>query len=430
MVNPVVGTTPTAVYPASRSWLGVGREAFAGTAVLPTNTIPMDAKSYSPEDMPKFLPDEALRGNMALLYNEILGPADASFSFGGPNFLDTYGFFLDNIFGDLSTVGTSNGTAATSFSGSPAVGATQITVGAVTGFAIGQNVQIDTGSVAEVVTLTGTAASTLIFGGNYLRFAHGASGTVFTVGGPFTHTFALLNQGLGYGGIQGAQPPTHTITDNTNIITTGTYANAFGARAYPSACLSAFDITGNSEQLMDIKITGNSWPSVIPSGTATKAISTTIPVANWRSTVFIGGTAALNQVYDVGEYTLNVKRQLQVYWTDQGAQTPYIIARGPLSISGGMNFTVPSDDSPLNLMLQNTQPQLQINLSNGLGGSAAASITYNSQVTAFTKSKPTRNAVLIGYDTSWDAVANSTNVGGSGGLAPGTFTLVNYVPTY
>ena len=61
----------------------------------PTNTVPVDAKSLAPEDMPKFLPDEAIRGSMAMLYNEIIGPDDATFSFGGPNFLDVHGFFLD-----------------------------------------------------------------------------------------------------------------------------------------------------------------------------------------------------------------------------------------------------------------------------------------------------------------------------------------------
>ena len=112
----------------------------------PTNTIPMDAKSYSPEDTPKFLPDEAIRGSMAMLYEDIIGPADATFSFGGPAFLDTHGFFLDNIFGDLSTTGTVSAGTSTSFSGSPAVGATAITVGNGTTFTVGQTVQIDTGS--------------------------------------------------------------------------------------------------------------------------------------------------------------------------------------------------------------------------------------------------------------------------------------------
>jgi hypothetical protein len=441
--NPVVGVQPTAVAPSERSWLGVARELTAGTAVLPTNTIPMDPKSFSPEDTPKFLPDEAIRGQMALLYNEILGPADATFSFGGPNFLDTYGYFLDNIFGDLSSGynGTfSGGTVATT--AGPAVGATVATVAsAVTpGWTAGSYIQFEpTGSsISEVVKVTGTTATNVYFANNPLRFAHGLGGSIYTVGtaptATFTHVFALLNQTLGYAGLPGAQPPTHTLTDNTNLITgtAQTYgpANPFGARQYPMACVSALDFTGNAEQLIDIKVTGNSWPSVVPSTVPTNVVSNTIPVAAWKSAVYLGGTAAANQVFNVGEWTVNLKRELHVYFTAQNAQTPFIIARGPFSAAGSTMFSVASDDTDLYLMIENIQPQMQITVSNGLSGTSAVTLTFNAQVTAFVKDKISRNSVLIGYDASYDCVANSTNVGGSGGLAPISVTLVNGIATY
>lgn len=441
-VNPVVGVQPTAVAPSERSWLGVGREITAGTAVLPTNTIPMDAKSYSPEDTPKFLPDEAIRGQMALLYNEILGPADGTFSFGGPNFLDSYGFFLDNIFGDLSTGynGTFTATAPT-ITTAPAVGATVVTVTtASTGYAAGTYIQLEpsASAIAEVVKVTGTTATNIYFGNNPLRFAHGLGGSVYTIGttpgATFTHTFALLNQTLGYAGLPGAQPPTHTITDNTNIITgtVQTYgpANPYGARAYPMACVSALDFSGNAEQLINIKVTGNCWPSVVPATTATNVVSNVIPVAAWRSQVYIGGVGTANAVYNVSDWTINLKRELHVYFTAQSAQTPFIIARGPFSASGTMAFSVASDDTDLYLMLENIQPQTQVTMTNGLSGTSAITLTFNMQTTAFIKDKVTRNSVLIGYDASYDAVANATNVGGSGGLAPISVSLTNAQPTY
>jgi hypothetical protein len=439
--NPVVGVQPPAVYPAERTWLGIGRELTAGTAVLPTNTIPMDAKSYSPEDTPHFLPDEAIRGQMAMLYNEILGPADATFSFGGPNFLDVHGFFLDNIFGDTSSYYNGTLTGTTTTTAALLVGATAATVSnAVTpGWTVGSYVQFEpAGSpIAEVVKVGGTSATQVFFAGNPLRFQHGSGGSIYTIGTPtntFTHVFALLNSSYGYNGILGAQPPTHTLMDVTQIIT-GTAntlgpANLFGARAYPMACLSAMDFTGNAEQLLDIKVTGNSWPSVVASTVPTNVISSVIPVANWQSTVFIGGTGVASQVFDVGEWSVNLKRTLKVYWTAQGAQTPYVIARGPFSAEGVMDFTVPSDDSPLYYMIENTQPQVQLVLSNGLAGTSLVSITINMQVAAFTKSKISRNQVLVGYNDTYMAVANATNVGGSGGLGPATVTLVNAQPAY
>jgi hypothetical protein len=381
----------------------------------------MDAKSYSPEDTPKFLPDEAIRGSMAMLYEDIIGPADATFSFGGPAFLDTHGFFLDNIFGDLSTTGTVSAGTSTAFSGSPAVGATVVTVGNGTTFTVGQNVQIDTGSISEVVTLTVAASTSIGFGNNPLRFAHGASGTVFTVVAPFTHNFSLLNSQLGYGGVPGAQPPTLTLTDNTNLNYGGTPGtNTSGARAYASACVSAVDISGNVEQLLDFKVTGNSWPSQPAAVTPTNTISNIIPQANWKSQLYVGGTAAANLI----------KRQLQVYWTSQGTISPYIIARGPLSAMLSMKLTAPSDETPLAWMLYDGPQWVHINLNSGNAGGTALSMTIDAQNVQFVKSKPGRSAVLMDFDNTGECIANTTNTGGTGGLGPVKVQLVNALPTY
>ena len=419
------------VAPSTRSWLGVARELTVGTPVAPTNTIPMDPKSYTPEDTPKFLPDEAIRGSMAKLYEDIIGPADATFSFGGPAFLDTHGFFLDNIFGDLSTTGTLSAGTSTSFSGSPAVGATQVTVGLGTSFTVGQAVQIDVGAISEVVTLTNTGASLLGFSGNPLRFAHGAAGTVFTVVAPFTHTFALLNSQLGYGGVPGAQPPTLTLTDNTNLNYGGTPGtNTSGARAYASSCVSGVDISGNVEQLLDFKVKGNSWPSQPAAVTPTNTISNIIPQANWKSQLYIGGTAASNLITTNGEWAVNIKRQLQVYWTSQGTISPYIIARGPLDASLSMKFTAPADETPLAYMRYDGPLWVHIVLNSGNVGGTSLSMTIDANTVQFTKSKPGRNAVLMDFDNSAECIANVTNVGGTGGLGPVAVQLVNALPTY
>jgi len=419
------------VAPSTQSWLGVARELTAGTPVSPTNTIPMDAKSYSPEDTPKFLPDEAIRGSMAMLYEDIIGPADATFSFGGPAFLDTHGFFLDNIFGDLSTTGTASAGTSTSFSGSPAVGATTVTVGNGTTFTVGQNVQIDVGSISEVVTLDATASTSIGFGKNPLRFAHGASGTVVACVAPFTHTFALLNSQLGYGGVPGAQPPTLTLTDHTGLNYGGTPGtNTNYARSYPSACVSGIDISGNVEQLLDFKVTGNSWVSIPAAAAPTNTISNVIPQANWKSQLYVGGTAPANLITTNGEWAVNIKRQLQVYWTSQGTISPYIIARGPLSATLSMKFTAPSDESPLNYMLSTGPLWVHINLNSGNTGGTALSMTIDANSVQFTKSKPGRSAVLVDFDNSAECIANTTNVGGTGGLGPVKVQLVNALPTY
>ena len=409
----VTGTIPSTIAPSSKSWLGVGRELITGLSpVLPTNTIPLDMSSYQPEDTPKFLHDEAIRGVMASLYNDILGVEDATFSFGGPMFLDVGGFWIDNTFGDLSTTGSTPSSSTTINSGG-SIGSTQVILASGSGYTSTSIVQLGTGSIAEVVVLTAIAGGTITFANNPLRFAHGTPAAASVVTGPYTHKWAILNSGSG-------QPPTTTLTDYTSLTA------SVGARAYPSACVSQLDFTGNSEQLLMQKVSGNSWLSIPAVSTPTNTTAFTIPQPNWESTVSIGGS----QFYNIGEWTVSVKRMLQVYWTAQNAQTPYIIARGGLNISGGLNFTVAANETPLTDMLAGAPLAISITLSNGLAGTSLLSLNITTPSAVFEKSKPTRNAVLIGYDNTYEAVANTTDVGGSGGIGPGTITLTNNVPTY
>jgi hypothetical protein len=151
-----------------------------------------------------------------------------------------------------------------------------------------------------------------------------------------------------------------------------------------------------------------------------------IPIANWRSTVTVNGSL----VYDIGEWSYTVKRQLQTYWTAQAGQQPFIIARGGLTMTGGLDYTVAMDESPLTQMITSGYLPVVMTISNGLGGASALSMTITTTTGQFVKSAPERNAVLVGYKDEFEAVANSTDVGGTGGLGPGTISLTNAVATY
>jgi hypothetical protein len=425
-----MSTIPTTVAPSSRSWLGIAREiggngsSGAGTPVLPTATIPTDKSSYEVEDLPHFLEDLAIRGSMSQRFADVLGVEDASFSFGGPAYGDIEGYWLDNLFGDLSTTGSSpaNGTHITN-SGGVAVGGTSITVTSTTGYTNSSVVQIDSGAVSETVVLNtsgGTAASTLYFSNYPLRFAHGSAATVTTVSGPYTHTFAVLNQTAGYGGANGAQPPTHTITDTTYL------TPSVLARSYPSACVGQIEFTGNSESLLMSKISGNTWVSAPASTIPTNTTTFTVPLPNWRTTITIGTVV----IYDIGEWTMTLKRELAVYWTEQGTQNPYIIARGTLDATGAIKFTVPSDETALNYMLNNTQPPVQIVCNNGSASTSELQFTFSANQAAFIKAKPVRSGVLVGYDTEYRTEANTTSTGGSGGLGQAVVQLINDTAAY
>ena len=436
------------VYPVPLRWLGVSRELTAGTPLVPTYTQPVEAGQYDFEDQPRFLDDKAIRGSMTDLFYKTLGVQQATFGFGGPNFLDTHGYFFDNVFGDLSTTGSSQANPAT-VSGTIPVGGTSCTLASAppSSYTAGASIQIGTGTTAEVVIVGSTSASSVVTfaiaaaGTAYpVRFQHVAP-TVQTCGTPYTHRFSALNTALGYGGAYGAQPPTHTLTDVTNIVNTFTSAsygtvstNTYGARQYASAVLKNVDFSGNAQQLLGIKMAGDSWQSVIAGTAVTNTTTNSRPIPNWDTTVVLAGnTISSSGTYaGIGEFDVSFKRATQVYWIVAGTQAPYIIARGPLTCDGTVNFDPTNSEMPLNLMLLNSQAPLSITATNsGIANAGTPfSLTFTMTQAAMIKSKIMNAGQLIGYNNSFEAVANSTDVGGSGGLGPGTITLVNNTPVY
>ena len=234
------------------------------------------------------------------------------------------------------------------------------------------------------------------------------------------------------------------MTDVTNLVNTFTSAtygtiptSTFGARQYPSAVLKSLDFSGNAEQLLNVKCTGDSWQSVIAGTAVTNVTTNSRPIPNWNSTVVLAGnTINTSGTYaGVGNFSVSFKRQTQVYWIVAGTQTPYIIGRGPLTADGQVDFDPTNSEMPLDLMLLNIQAPLSIQVSNQTpnvipNSGTPFTLTFTMTQAAFTKSKIMRNKSLIGFGNTYEAVANATDVGGSGGLGPGTLTLINNTAIY
>jgi hypothetical protein len=149
--------------------------------------------------------------------------------------------------------------------------------------------------------------------------------------------------------------------------------------------------------------------------------------------VIAGNTVSSTGAYaGIGEFDVSFKRATQVYWIVAGTQTPFIIGRGPLTMDGSIQWDPTNSEAPLDLMLLNAQAPMSISVTNsGIPNSGTPfTLTFNANQVANVKSKIMRNKLLIGYGNSFEGVANSTDIGGSGGLGPGTMTLINSTPTY
>jgi hypothetical protein len=90
-----------------RSYLGIAKEVTKGTAVTPTDFLPVMASSLKPVDVIDPLYDKGLRGSMVENYNYVPGRTRSTYDFGGAVFADTVGYALAGLLGDVATVGAS-----------------------------------------------------------------------------------------------------------------------------------------------------------------------------------------------------------------------------------------------------------------------------------------------------------------------------------
>lgn len=398
------------VYPGAKTFLSVGVEPAQGTAVTPTWTYPLE--SFDPADQPQFIDDTSMYGDMAALHGTQPGGVRTEFNLSGPYFGDGAGLLLHNILGDLSEDGTYSGSGTTTLSAPAAVGATTITT--ALSLTTGQVVAIGASTAkAEIRTLTSTGTSPTF--AQPLVYAHAAAETVRPVTSPFTHVESLLNSGT-------AQPPSLTLIDWQGLTPTTQ------ARAYLGCCLSELTLKGSAEsEFVSLAAKGMGWPSAAAAALPTSAPTTAVPLAAWRTLLGIAGPASGGtQVKTVSEFEITISRVLKAEYTFQNSQSPYLIQRGAVRVSGKLKVPVPADESHLTYMLSNTQPQLQLVVSNGLSGASLLSLQVDIQKAAYKSAKVVK-AEAMGYDVTFDAIANATNAGGSGGQSPIKVTTQNAV---
>jgi len=92
---------------SSRSYVGIAKEATKGTAVAPTDFIPVSKDSLKPADIVDPLYDTGLRGSNVMNYAYVTGRTRSTFDFGGAVFADTIGYAIAGLMGSVATTGAS-----------------------------------------------------------------------------------------------------------------------------------------------------------------------------------------------------------------------------------------------------------------------------------------------------------------------------------
>lgn len=247
----------------------------------------------------------------------------------------------------------------------------------------------------------------------------GELATTGPVSSIYTHSITLLNSGTG-------QPPSHTFVHWQGLTATTK------ARVYPGGCLSELTLKGNPESgFVEVNYKGNGfWSSAYPTSEPAPTFTADTPLAAWRVELAFGGALPGSKKLVVRDWEVSIKRKIAVQHTSQNSQAPYIIQRGDLEVDAKFMVSKPSDETFLDYMRSNTQPQFQLSVSNGAAGAAARSLTVDAAAAAFDSAEHNFGDEAIGLDCTVKCVANTTNVGASGGRAPAKFTVTNAVSAY
>ena len=427
---------PVTLFPTQEREVYIAKETTAATVPASSAWSVLPVTQFKPSDKPMWLPDESFQGSMGDIYGIYQGPLIGAVDMGGNFFGDVFGHLAWNLLGDYTVTGTTASPTATT-NGALAVGATTITVtSGGASFTNGMWIElVDTGTppATEILQVGSgsTSTSIVLAAGQATRFAHLTGMVVNNTSAPYTHVFSLLNGTVGaFNGA--AQGPTHSFIDRTGIPATGLAAE------YAYGCLSELQITGNADKLLTWTAKATTQTRQIAgSAVGTANPSSVLTYPSWRSVVGIGGAASGGtQVKDTAEWQVTLSRAVKAYNTAQGAQTPYVIARGKQSNAGKLTISPAIDESALVALLANTQPQLQFVASNGLSGASTVSLQVDILLAAYETADLNDSSELFGYDVPFKAVHTAASSGGitttgaSGGKGAVKLTLINGVPSY
>jgi hypothetical protein len=233
----------------------------------------------------------------------------------------------------------------------------------------------------------------------------GVLGDLTTTGSaaPYSHAFSVLNSADG-------QPPSYTLTDAYSVNT----------RQYPGAKFSDLDIKFSAEGLLTYAAKAVALPSVAIA-VPTPSFTGVAPIPAYIGTIAIGGTPSLS----VLDGNIQIKRAVSVVDTVDGTQAPHALWSGPVSVSGKLTLVM-EDEVQLTNYLSNTQPSLDVTFQVGTGAALQQVKLHMSQV-AYQSADITRGKDFVELPLSFTAVANTTDIGASGGFSPIKCTLQNAI---
>lgn len=232
----------------------------------------------------------------------------------------------------------------------------------------------------------------------------GIMGDVVTTGGsaPFTTVMGIKNVG---------QPTSYSLTEFYGV----TQARRFAGQKFSEVALKY-----NADGLFtySAKTAGAASTQVTA---PTESFSGLQAIPGWLASATIAGAASL--LVETAE--IDLKRPVSPVHTLNGAQGPVAVFLGALEVTGKMTVVMP-DDTELVRYLTNTQPTVSITYTKGASATTEV-LTVQFTNCAYTDAVKNAGKDYQQLDITITGIANTTDVGATGGYGTPLITLENAI---
>ncbi len=223
---------------------------------------------------------------------------------------------------------------------------------------------------------------------------------------PYTHTMALLNSQATNG-----QPPTFTLSDYYSLGSSST-------RQYAGCQWASIDTKFSADAMLTYTARAMGYQSATAANPVA-AFSSVSPVPSWVGAVTLAGSVTAV----MAEGNINISRPVTPIMTVDNTQRPYQLFAGPVMVDGSLLLVLESD-AQLAYYLNNTQPSLVINFTEGAGANLRQ-VQFTMTKCGFRVAKIQRSKDYIELAVDYQAQANTTDVGATGGFSPVKVVLQN-----
>jgi hypothetical protein len=220
---------------------------------------------------------------------------------------------------------------------------------------------------------------------------------------PFTHVGSTKNSTTG-------QPTSQSWNDFDSV----------DNRGYTGVQWFGLDIKWDGEKFLTYSGTANGFQSATQTK-PTYSNSLIPPIPGWLSAVTINSIVTTTLV----DAEINIKRKGGPLNTADANQIPYQIFDGEIAVTGKMTLVA---DAALQLTnyLAGTKIPLDFNFTQGVSA-ALVQVKFHMSNCNLDLVIPNRNKEYVQYDITFEACANTTDAGASGGQSPIKATLQNAI---